>query len=291
MSFPNQSQSSESSLRYALITGASTGLGLELARLFAADGHPLILVARTSDRLTALANELQAQLNVDVVTLPMDLTETGAVARLLQRLEARNLGVRVLVNNAGIGVYGPFCDRDWSSIEGLIQLNITVLTDLTRGLLPAMQAVARTNAGPQLGVINVASTAAFQPGPLMAVYFASKAYVLSFSEALHEENRSLGVTVSAFCPGPTRTAFFGRDGMVPTGELTEADLAEFKRRDLRRMDAATAARMGYEGFLAGRAVVIPGHRNRMLTWVPRLLPRALVRRVVGRMLARPRAGD
>jgi short-subunit dehydrogenase len=132
--------------------------------------------------------------------------------------------------------------------------------------------------------MNVASTAAFQPGPLMAAYFASKAFVLSFTEALHEELRGTGVKVSAFCPGPTRTDFFTTDVMIPTGTITEADLREYDRRQAKRMDAGMAARIGYQGFLAGKALVIPGRMNAFQAWLATRLPRGLVRRVTHRML-------
>jgi len=271
---------------HILITGASAGLGLELARLFAADGHPLVLVARSGDKLQALAEVLRRDYEVDVRVVPADLTALNAVPELLAVLEAEDLRIRVLVNNAGMGAYGPFTDRDIATLQTLLTLNITALTLLTRGLLPDMIAGAQAGQPGPVGVMNVASTAAFQPGPLMAVYFASKSYVLSFSEALHEELRGTGVTVSAFCPGPTKTDFFTQDAMIPTGDLTEADLAEFRRRDAKRMDAGLAARLGYRGFQAGRAVVIPGLKNQLTAQSARFLPRSLMRRVVHRLMRR-----
>ncbi len=277
-------------LTHTLITGASAGLGVELARLFAADGHPLVLVARNGDRLAALADVLRRDYEVDVRCLIADLADPDSVPALVATLQDEGLGIRHLVNNAGVGAYGPFDERDWATYRRLLDLNINALTGLTHLLLPPLVAGAPDAFR---GVMNVASTAAFQPGPLMAVYFASKAYVLSFSEALHEELRGTGVTVTAFCPGPTSTEFFATGDMIPVGavgsdgEVSEAALAEQRRRDAKRMDPGVAARVGYEGYRAGKAVVIPGWRNRMLVGVPRFLPRGIVRRVVHGMMKKP----
>ncbi len=276
-------------LSHTLITGASAGIGLELARLFAADDQPLVLVARSLERLTALADTLRRDHEIEVRVIALDLTVAGAPAQLVQELEKLQIGVRVLVNNAGIGAYGEFVTGDADGYQSLLDLNVSALTQLTRLLLPPMLA-GEAGAGLGPGVLNVASTAAFQPGPLMAVYFASKSYVLSFSEALHEELRGSGVTVSAFCPGSTRSEFFTTDKMIPAeaydegGNLKPETEAEFRRRDAKRMDTATAARVGFAGFKAGQAVVIPGIANRVMAQSSRFFPRWLVRRVVGRML-------
>ena len=274
-------------LTHSLVTGASSGLGLELARLFAADGHPLVLVARSADRLAALADTLRRDYEVDVRVMAADLTVADAPAALVAELAAAGLGIRHLVNNAGFGAYGEFTARDPQVYRDLIDLNVRALTDLSRLLLPAMLAAP---APQHRGVLNVASTAAFQPGPLMAAYFASKAYVLSLSEALHQEVRAAGVTVTAFCPGPTRTGFFRHEAMIPPGAVAAdgtvdpAALARYERRDRRRMDATAAARIGYRGYLAGRSVVIPGWRNALLARAPRLVPRTLLVRVLHRMM-------
>lgn len=278
-------------LTHTLITGASAGIGLELARLFAAAGQPLVLVARRGERLAALAETLRRDYEIESRVVVLDLVAPGAVDRLVAELAAARIGIRVLVNNAGVGAYSPFLDRDADSAQHLIDLNIAVPTRLARLLLPAMLAQADAP-GPRVGVLNVASTAAFQPGPLMAVYFASKAYVLHFSEALNEELRGSGVTVTAFCPGPTRSEFFATGDMIPAeaydeaGNLKPAAAAEFGRRDDRRMDTAVAARAGYDGFLAGRAVVIPGWTNRLTAQAHRFLPRGVMRRIVHRALDR-----
>lgn len=267
---------------HVLITGASAGLGLELARLFAADGCALVLVACNESKLAALASVLRKDFEVDVRIIPADLTLANAVEDLLSALLEAGIGIRVLINNAGFGSYGQFLDQDWDVYRRMIDLNITALTGLTRGLLPGMMACAQSGGNP--GIMNVASTAAFQPGPLMSVYFATKSYVLSFSEALHEEVKGAGVRVSAFCPGSTRTEFFHQDSMLPKGEITEKHLAEFRRRDARRMDAGVAAAVGYQGFLRGDAIAIPGWQNRILAQAGRFLPRAVVRRLAFRML-------
>ncbi len=274
-------------LTHTLITGASAGLGLELARLFAADAQPLVLAARRGDRLEQLADELRRDYEIDVRTFAVDLAEPGAAADLAARLLTDGPGIRHLVNNAGFGAYGPFTARGGDVYGAMVDLNVRALTDLARAFVEPMLA---PGAEGKRGVMNVASTAAFQPGPLMAVYFATKAYVLSLSEAMHEELREAGVLASAFCPGPTRTEFFAQDAMIPEGAVA-ADgaidpeaLARYERRDRRRMDAALAARIGYRGYLAGEAVVIPGWRNALMARLPRLSPRPLTRRIVHRMM-------
>jgi len=276
-------------LTHVMITGASAGLGLELARLFAADGHPLVLVARSEDKLKSLAQILRKDFEVDVQIIMADLSAPNAVGDLLEAIEDAQLNIRILVNNAGFGAHGRVVDRQWDIYQRMIDLNIKTLTGLTRGLLPAMLACAEKsdsvgNKRGKPGVLNVASVAAFQPGPLMAVYFASKSYVLSFSEALHEEINNQGVRITAFCPGPTRTQFFSQQDMIPSGEITDQQLAEAQRREDKRMDASSAALIGYRGFQKGQAIVIPGFKNKFLAQAGRFLPRSLVRRVTMRML-------
>jgi hypothetical protein len=274
---------------YALITGASAGLGLELARLFAADGFPLILTARNSERLEALAHTLSKDHEVEVRVLPADLCAPGSARALLDALQEEGLGVRVLVNNAGFGATGEYLERGWDTYRDMIRLNVEALAELTHGLLPGMVRAAagtdplRARYG-RPGVMNVASTAAFQPGPTMAVYFATKSFVLHFSEALHEEMRGRGVTITAFCPGPTRTEFFKQGSMVPGGEMSEAARKKLERRDARRMDAGQAAASGYQGFRQGKAIAVPGLVNSLLTMAGRFLPRAVVRRVTKQAL-------
>ncbi|HEX8292580.1 MAG TPA: SDR family oxidoreductase, partial [Pyrinomonadaceae bacterium] len=231
----------------ALVTGASGGIGEELARLFAADGHGLVLVARSRDKLARLAEELHEKHGVGARVLAADLARAGAPQEIFDELRGAGVAVDALVNNAGFGSYGLFAETDLRSELDLLQVNVVALTHLTKLFLPGMLARGRGY------VMNVASTAAFQPGPLMAVYYASKAYVLSFSEALANECGGTGVRVSALCPGPTETGFVAAAGM-----------GDSKLFDRAVMDARTVAVEGYRGMLAGKTVVIPGRRNNLL---------------------------
>jgi hypothetical protein len=255
----------------ALVTGASGGIGWELARAFAAGGYDLVLVARSGGKLEQLAGELRNRHGVAVRVLAKDLTAHGAPDEIFQELEGVGTAVDVLVNNAGFATFGPFAETDLASELEEIQLNVAVLTHLTKRFLPGMLARRRG------GVLNVASTAAFQPGPLMAVYYATKAYVLSFSEALGEELRGSGVTVTALCPGPTATGFQARAEMQDSGLFTGP---------LKVMDAAAVARAGYEGFRKGKRIVIPGLINKLGVQSVRVSPRALATRLVGAMQAK-----
>jgi len=277
-------------LEYVLITGASTGIGLELAKLFAADGRSLVLVARGLERLQSVSEQIQNDYGVEVKTIALDLTSPTAIAELTARFKEEGIGIATLVNNAGFGAYGPFGERDPQLYRKMIDLNVGVLTELSAALLPAMKEAmtdeTRDKQTPPLGIMNVASTAAFQPGPSMAVYFATKSYVLSFSEALHEELNGTGILASAFCPGPTKTEFFMTNSMIPKGHITDADRARYEKRDARRMDVTLAAQIVYAGYLAGDAIVIPGTRNSFLSQSARFLPRSVIRKIVKRMLAK-----
>ncbi|HEX8557102.1 MAG TPA: SDR family oxidoreductase [Pyrinomonadaceae bacterium] len=247
----------------ALVTGASGGIGEELARLFAADGHSLVLVARSRDKLARLAGELGERHGVAARVLPSDLARPESPQEIFDELRDASVTVDALVNNAGFGSYGLFAETDAQAELDLIQVNVAALTRLTKLFLPGMLARRRGY------VMNVASTAAFQPGPLMAVYYASKAYVLSFSEALANECAGTGVVVSALCPGPTATGFVAAAGM---GDSRLFDRAV--------MDARAVAEAGYRGLLAGRTVVIPGLRNALVARAVGFFPRGLVTKVV-----------
>ena len=249
-----------------LITGASAGLGVEFARLFAADGSDLVLVARREDRLRALADELTARHGITAKTLAADLAAPGAASALAERLAAEGLEIDVLVNNAGFGARGPIAEIDADRQAAMVRLNVGALTELTRALLPGMLARGRG------GVLNVASMAAFQAGPYMAVYYATKAYVLFFSEALYEEVRGTAIQVSCFCPGPVATEF-----------AAMADMTDSMIFERRAADPVATARAGYDGFRAGRPIVIPGLGNKLGIWVQRLIPRAAIRHVVAGM--------
>jgi hypothetical protein len=252
--------------RSALVTGASGGIGEELARLLAADGRDLVLVARRRDKLESLASELSARHDVRARVIASDLAREQAPQEIFDELRDAGEEVDVLINNAGFGSYGLFAETDARTELDLLQVNVVALTHLTKLFLPMM--IAR-RAGQ---VMNVASTAAFQPGPLMAVYYASKAYVLSFSEALSNETGGTGVTVTALCPGPTETGF-----------VAAAGLGESKLFDRAVMDARTVAEAGYRGMLAGKSVVIPGLRNSVMARAARIAPHSLVMKVVRRI--------
>jgi uncharacterized protein len=250
----------DSKTQTALITGASGGIGYELAKLFARDHYNLVLVARSSDRLAQVAGELHGQFGVTVRTVALDLAAAPAPQFLFDQMQREGVAVDVLVNNAGFGGFGEFASMTEEEILGQIHLNITALTCLTRLFLPAMLA---RRAGK---IMNVASTAAFQPGPLMAVYYATKAYVLSFSEALANEVAGSGVAVTCFCPGATDTNFQKRAGMENS--------RLFKK--IGAMNVGVVARDGYRGLMAGRTVVISGAQNWLLAESVRFAPRKLV---------------
>jgi short-subunit dehydrogenase len=243
----------------ALITGASAGLGVDFARQLAAQNKRLVLVARRRDRLDALVAELG-----NARPVVMDLSEPGAVERLLADVAAHDEQVDLLVNNAGFGLTGRFAELDGKRQRQMIDLNCGALTELAHAVLPAM--IERK----QGRILNVASTAAFQPGPGMAVYFATKAFVLSFSEALHEEVKRHGVTVSALCPGPTSTEF---------GEV--AGFGASNLLDKVAAESASVVQAGLKGLEAGKAVIIPGLMNKSTAQAHRFFPRSWVRKAAG----------
>lgn len=250
--------------RLALITGASSGIGRELAHAAAADGFDTVLVARREGALQELRGELSAAFGGEHHVIVVDLLSPGAVGTLVDELRRGGLEPHVLVNNAGIGSFGEFHHTDRERQLAIVRLNVDVLVDLTHALLPGI--VTRGWGR----VLNVASTAAFQPGPFMASYYASKAFVLSFSEALHEELRGTGTAVTALCPGPVNTEFQHVAG------LGESRLAPW----FARKGARGVALAGWGGCMAGRAVVIPGALNKFHAAVVRLIPRAAMRRII-----------
>ena len=242
----------------ALITGASGGIGYELAKLFARDRHNLVLVARSIDKLTQVATELRPS-GLTIKTIALDLAAPPAPKFLFDQLQREGIAVDILVNNAGYGVYGDFAQIPEEEILGQLDLNIRALTELTRVFLPPM--LARHSGR----IMNVASTAGFQPGPLMAVYYATKAYVISFSEAIANELRNSGVTVTCFCPGATHTGFAARAG-VEKSRL-------FK---LGAMSAEKVALDGYRAVMEGRTLAISGAHNWMVAQSTRFAPRRMV---------------
>lgn len=240
----------------ALVTGASGGIGADLARELARHGHDLVLAARGVAAMEALAAELRG-LGAEVTVIGADLSRPAAAAALVDEVAARGLIVDVLINNAGLGAAGRFDRIDAARTSEIVQVNIVALTELTRLLLPGMIARGRGR------IMLVASVAAFQPGPHMAAYFASKAYVLSLGEALTYELRGTGVTVTTLCPGATATNFFAVAG---------ARNSLMARRLRRMMGSAEVARLGYEGLAAGRHVVITGGMNRIVALAGRYAP-------------------
>jgi short-subunit dehydrogenase len=254
----------------ALITGASTGLGAEFARLFARDKYNLVLVARTGPKLAELADEIRQQHGITVKTIPLDLGLPQASQNLFEETQRAGIHVDVLVNNAGYGRSGNFADIPLEESYGQIQLNVTALTLLTRLYLGPM--LERRSGR----IMNVASTAAFQPGPLMAVYYASKAYVLSFSEALADELRKTDIRVTCFCPGATLTEFHKR------AQTENARL--FKQ--LAPMDAKTVAEDGYRALMAGKTLAISGFKNWLVAESVRFAPRKMVT-AISRWVAEP----
>ena len=245
--------------KVALVTGASAGLGVEFARQLSKRGHRLVLVARRKERLEALAKELG---NARAVAI--DLSKKDAPAKLLADVAANGEVVDTLINNAGFGLIGRFAELDAKRERQMIDLNVGALTDLCRAVAPEM--IARKNGA----ILNVASTAAFQPGPKMAVYFATKAFVLSLSEALHEELKPHGIKVSCLCPGPTRTEFGEVAGFGGSGAF-----------DRLAMSAAEVVETGLNGLDKNKAVVITGLMNKIGAISTRFAPRSTVRKIAG----------
>lgn len=246
----------------ALITGASSGIGLELARIHASKGGDLILVARREERLNEIKEELTEKHGIDIHVLARDLAKDGAGEALYKEVREMGVSIEYLINNAGFGGHGYFYERKWSRDHDMIQLNIMTLTELTRMFLPDM---VEKGSG---RILNVASMAGFIPGPFQAVYYATKAFVLSFSEAVASELDGSGVTITALCPGPTKTEF----------EVV-ANVAGSKAFMI-QASVESVARYGYRAMLKGKAVAVPGSANRLLVnYLLRMTPKNVARRV------------
>jgi hypothetical protein len=249
----------------ALITGATEGIGYELAKCFARDRHDLVLVARNKEKLERVASEISASCGVRVSTIVQDLSVQEGARRAFDEVRSQGVAVDFLVNNAGVGTYGLFAEADLERELAMMQLNMISLTVLTKLFLPEM---LRRRSG---RILNVASTAAFQPGPLMAVYYATKAYVVSFTEALANELQGSGVAASVLCPGPTRSRFEESAGMGAS-KLFRSGV----------MEASDVAETGYRALMKGKTTIIPGLRNKMLAFSVRLGPRKLLPSIVRR---------
>jgi short-subunit dehydrogenase len=250
----------------AVVTGASEGIGAELARVFAEKGHEVVIVARRGDRLTALADDIAAKGGKRPVVVALDLLADGAVDALAAHLADADLVPQYLVNNAGFGLIGCIAELDQAEQLAMIDLNIRTLTALTLRFLPSLTETRG-------GVLNVASVASFMPGPGFAVYYATKAFVRSFSEAISFELKPAGVKVSCLCPGPVMTGFQARAGMSFEGLMGAMKPA--------LVPAEEVARQGYDGLMAGKRVVVPGNVNKLMIWSARISPRALLLPLLG----------
>ncbi len=244
----------------ALVTGASAGIGEALTRQLAKAGHPLILVARRQECLDQLAAELKKTSKVSVVAYAIDLSQPAGPAALLKRLAADKHTVDIVVNNAGMGVYGPFWQTEWPSEQRLLQLNILTPTVLIKQLLPGMRQRGRGR------ILNIASLAAFQPGPMMPLYYASKAYLVSLSESLAASLEGSGVTVTVSCPGPVATEFAANTGSTDNPH---------DWRNISTISAEQVARASLQAMNRGQLLVIPSNRHQVLHWAGKLLPRGL----------------
>lgn len=249
-----------------VITGASVGIGRAFAQLIAKDKRTLLLVARNAATLNEVAAEVR-QLGATAHILALDVTTADATRQISAALSAQGLYCDVLIANAGVGLIGAAADIDFVRQMGLLDLNMRVLAEQTLIFLPEMLKRGRG------GVLLVASMASFVPGPFMTSYYASKAFVRSFGEGLYQENKRLGVTITTLCPGPVETEFFARAGME--------NIAMFKA--MPHMDAMSVARAGWEGFLAGKRIVLPGLLSKLTAWTVPLLPTWLVLSVIGRL--------
>jgi short-subunit dehydrogenase len=243
----------------ALITGASGGIGLELARIHASKGDDLVLVARSGNKLENLKYELESGYNINVHFLVRDLSIRHAALKVFNEVSSHHIEIDYLINNAGFGDFGLFSECEWDKQENMINLNIITLTHLTRLFLPGM--ISRGGGK----IMNVASLAAFTPGPTMSVYFATKAFVLSFSQALNNELKGKGITVTALCPGSVKTRFH---------EVALGDPKLVKEREM--MSAGEVAEIGYIAMMKGKPVVIPGFKNSLLVFASRFASREVV---------------
>jgi uncharacterized protein len=251
----------------ALITGAANGIGYELAYIFAQNDYNLVLIDRIETKLQRVALYFQEQFSISVKTIVKDLSKITSPEEIFLELQAENIQVDVLVNNAGFGTYGFFHETNLTDELEMLQVNLVCTTHLTKLFLKSMVKQGQGK------ILNVSSAAAFQPGPLMAVYFATKAYILSFSEALANELENTGVTVTVLCPGTTQSAFHERTGMA------DSQLLKSKRM----MNAATVANIGYRALMEGKTIVIPGIINKIMAKSVRFIPRNLVTKIVRNM--------
>ncbi len=251
----------------ALVTGASSGIGLELVNILARNGHNVVIAARSTDALEALAGLVEGKYGINATVIPIDLSAPDGPEKLVEAIGEQGIEIDILINNAGFGLGGPFAETDITREVEMIGLNITALTYLTKTFLGPMLA---RHAG---RIMNVASTAGFQPGPLMSVYYASKAYVISFSEAIAEELRDSGITVTTFCPGPTATNFAKEAGLENSRLFRMGGVAR----------AGEAAEFAYSAMMSGKRIAVPGWRNKIIAQSNRFAPRSLITRIAKRV--------
>lgn len=247
---------------YVLITGASSGIGYEIAKLYASDGYNLVLVARNIDKLKKVKSEL-SQYNIEIKILSLDISKDNNIEKLFNYIETNEISISTLINNAGMGSFGDFKDINWEKEEALLDINIKALTKLTKYFLPKIMELKNG------GILNVASTAAFCSGPRMAVYYASKSYVLNLTEAIYEECKESEIKVSCLCPGPVMTDFQGKAG-IKKSETAKKYL----------MDAETVAKICYKEFNNGKVIIIPGLKNKLLVIINKFLPRSISRKII-----------
>jgi hypothetical protein len=252
--------------KYTLITGGSDGIGLELAKIFAADKHNLIIVARSNNKLEKIKDEIEKEYEVHVEIIQCDLAVNKNCEKIIKIVEEKKYIVDNLINNAGVGSFGFFHEAENGFEEKIININIIALTTLTKYFLKGM--ISRRTGG----ILNVASTAAFVSGPKMAMYYSSKAYVLSLTEALHEEVESFGIRISCLCPGPVKTSFQEKSGIKKS-----------KQANKYLMNADKVAKEAYLEFLKGKPIIIPGYKNKLLVLGSKLIPRKWSRKTILKM--------
>lgn len=250
-----------------LITGAANGIGYELAYIFAQNNYNLVLIDIMAQRLADVTDKIRQQFDIWVKPIVKDLSIKSSPEEIFAELQQESIQIDVLVNNAGFGIHGLFSETNLNTELDMLQVNLVTLTHLTKLFLKDMVSKGEGK------ILNLASAAAFQPGPLMAVYFATKAYILSFSQALASELENTGVTVTALCPGPTESAFHERTGLAGAKQIENNNM----------MDAETVAKIGYRALMEGKTVAIPGLKNRILAEMVRFTPRNLVTKIVKNM--------
>lgn len=267
MAIKSNNASSKDAKYYALITGASGGIGYELSMIMARQGHNLIIVARSEDKLSEIATELKEKFGIIVFHFAADLSREDERIALINFLRERRLEISILVNNAGFGDSGYFAEADWQKNEKMIQLNITALTHLTREFLPEMISSGHGR------ILNVASLAGFLPGPLMSVYYATKSFVVSFSNALHSELRGTGVTVTTLSPGPVSTNFFTEAG-APDATINKL---------MKPASAHSVAEFAYKRMMKGKRKAIQGIKNKLMIFGLRFVPTAVTNTMLKRL--------